>query len=361
MLAVPYNHAKPANAQDCSNHMNERLENSNPADDYEDLRGVDLTDDRLGEKLKSFAQDLDGSETRMGYLIKTRKLSTQQLVAIKLCNRRAMEEGVTLFENSPVQEDPRAEAFILRQLQHPHVVRLVECFDFQDYFCEVFECLRGGDLFGVIQLRGSEVPLEQIRRLFCQLMQAVAYLHARCCVHLDVSPENCMLVDERAEQLVLIDFGVAKVLNPNQQFVERQAHQRPGKVNYMSPEVFYSTRYPRYNPYAADIYSSGITLLMMLLVGNPYDVEVRTARGEVVEHMQLHQLPAFSLLFQGRLKELLAIFGNECANPERVPDSAVALLNRMLGPEQYRPTAAQVLESEFCCANFSATRQICSL
>mmetsp|Transcript_92515 Transcript_92515/g.257707 ORF Transcript_92515/g.257707 Transcript_92515/m.257707 type:complete len:301 (+) Transcript_92515:61-963(+) len=84
----------------------------------------------------------------------------------------------------------RAEQMMLATLEHPHIVRMHECFQEQEALYLVLELCRGGELFERVQAAcvggctGLGEPLA--RRLFKQMLQAVGYLHSRRITHRDL-------------------------------------------------------------------------------------------------------------------------------------------------------------------------------
>jgi serine/threonine protein kinase len=83
-----------------------------------------------------------------------------------------------------------AEAAILRELQHPFVVRLLDVYSQPNTIFLVMELMPGGDLFDRIVQKGKYTEVEA-RRVMRRLINAVYYLHERKnVVHRDLKPEN---------------------------------------------------------------------------------------------------------------------------------------------------------------------------
>ena len=70
------------------------------------------------------------------------------------------------------------EAKILLQLNHPNIVKLYEVFSTSALFCLSLEFLSGGSLFDLVVDQGR-ISEEKTRHLFCQLVEAVSYLHKK--------------------------------------------------------------------------------------------------------------------------------------------------------------------------------------
>ena len=95
----------------------------------------------------------------------------------------------------------------------------------------------------------------------------------------------------------------------------------------MAPEVF-SLR--PYRPHAADIWSCGVVLFVLLVGVYPYELPHPSDQR-------------FELVYSGRIVELLEAWG---ALP-RVPPGALDLLGRMLAPLERRITMAELIHHPY--------------
>ena len=88
-----------------------------------------------------------------------------------------------------------SEIQILREIDHPNVIKLYEVHETTKYIHFVVELLRGGELFGLIR---KAHRLEEIfaRPLMKQLLNTMTYQHSKRIVHRDLKPENIMLKQE---------------------------------------------------------------------------------------------------------------------------------------------------------------------
>jgi dual-specificity kinase len=107
-------------------------------------------------------------------------------------------------------------------------IHLLDCFDYRDHICMVFELL-AQSLFDYLKDNSfSPFPLKQIKSFAFQLLTSVKFVHSIKLIHTDLKPENIMLCDVmskvprtserrrsvRPKELVntdicLIDFGSA--------------------------------------------------------------------------------------------------------------------------------------------------------
>lgn len=123
-------------------------------------------------------------------------------------------ENVTRSEN-----DFEAEAIRLNRIgsEHPNIVHVNEVFHANNTCYYVMEYLDGMSLRSFIEKHGP-LDIENALRLLDPLFRAVAYLHSNSMTHLDIKPDNVMLVgpDENGTMRpVLIDFGLSKHYAPD--------------------------------------------------------------------------------------------------------------------------------------------------
>lgn len=147
----------------------------------------------------------------------------------------------------------RSEIDMLRRLDHPNVVRLVDVVDDKDSLFLLMELCQGGDLFGRIEEEGHLA--ETVARIFAeQMLSALAYCHRMRIVHRDVKPENFLLEteDPACVTLKLADFGIAtrirafgQILGSGSCIVKsgitsemNDGGEGNGTIPYMAPETF---------------------------------------------------------------------------------------------------------------------------
>ena len=175
------------------------------------------------------------------------------------------------------------EQRMLARLDHPHIARLLDAGHADDgtpYF--VMERVHGQPIDAACVGR----PLAERLALFLQLADAVALAHRHLLVHRDLKPANVLVTAEG--QVKLLDFGIAKALDPLDQPDAgglTQAGERPLTPHYASPEQV------RGEPVgtATDVYSLGVLLFEMLTGRRPCGHRASNAR----EAMQavLHEVP----------------------------------------------------------------------
>src|SRR5262249_3086227 len=110
------------------------------------------------------------------------------------------------------------EAEALTRIHHPGVVRVIDrdlSDDGRPFF--VMEFIKGRPLRDVMNSANSKgLELAYVARLVRQTGNALHAAHQQGVFHRDLKPENIMLeqLSGGEEQIKLIDFGIAKVINP---------------------------------------------------------------------------------------------------------------------------------------------------
>ena len=126
-----------------------------------------------------------------------------------------------------------------------------------------------------------ELTEEKCKKIVKEIVKGLAFIHGQQIVHLDIKPQNIMLVDRQEEfKLKLIDFGLAKHLTGG-----RVRVGFAGTVGFMAPEVAncqYGQNYEELASPATDMFSLGVVAYMLLSGGRePFweGNEIRTIRN----------------------------------------------------------------------------------
>ncbi len=156
-----------------------------------------------------------------------------------------------------------AEARILRELDHPSVVRARDLVRTGGQYALVLDLVNGLDLRRRL-LADGPLPPAVAADVIAQVADALAHVHQRGVVHCDVKPGN-ILVPVDGSPVRLADFGVARRVPwaaPGGE-AERATHATP---EYVAPEVVEGE--PPMP--AADVYALGIVLFELLCGRSPY-------------------------------------------------------------------------------------------
>ncbi|GMF25230.1 unnamed protein product [Phytophthora fragariaefolia] len=155
-----------------------------------------------------------------------------------------------------------AEVKILREMQHPHIVKLYDVFQEDAYFFLVTEYMAGGELFERI-VKKNFYSEREARDLVKVLLETIAFCHDADVVHRDLKPENLLLSsrDDDAD-IKLADFGFAK--KAAIQNGDAGLSTACGTPGYVAPEILMAKPYGK----EVDIWSIGV-ITYILLCGYP--------------------------------------------------------------------------------------------
>ena len=146
------------------------------------------------------------------------------------------------------------EVDILRQLDHPNIIKIYEFFEDTKFMYIIMELAQGGELFDKIQ-NVHHFSERKAAEIFQQILSGVNYLHKHSIVHRDLKPEN-ILFD--GEILKIVDFGTSRNFDSKKKM--KNCHGTP---YYIAPEVLNEC----YNE-KCDVWSCGV-ILYILLSGVP--------------------------------------------------------------------------------------------
>ncbi|MCP5025691.1 MAG: serine/threonine protein kinase, partial [Actinomycetia bacterium] len=192
-----------------------------------------------------------------------------QQVAVKLLRSLAAGgAGVRRF---------RAERQILASLQHPRIAQVLDAGTTargEPYL--VMELVEGRPITD--HCRAHRLGLDQRLRLFEQVLEAVAYAHRRLVVHRDLKPSNIWVTGDG--QVKLLDFGIAKLLDPGAVALDAAPETRTG-LYLLTPE-YAAPEQLRGEPVstATDVWALGVVLSELLTGRRPFELSGKT-RGEV--------------------------------------------------------------------------------
>ncbi|KAM6228953.1 LOW QUALITY PROTEIN: death-associated protein kinase 2-like [Spheniscus humboldti] len=194
-----------------------------------------------------------------GVVKRCRERSTGTFYAAKFVKTRRCRGSRLGLERAQVER----EVAILRQLDHPNIMRLHDLFASRAEMVLILELIGGGELFDFIAEK-EMLSEEEAIEFLGQILRGVEYLHARRVAHFDLKPENIMLQEKDVPkpQIKIIDFGLAQRLEDGITF-----KSLCGTPQYIAPEVI------NYEPLSLDdMWSIGV-ITYILLSGFPFQGE----------------------------------------------------------------------------------------
>ena len=190
-------------------------------------------------------------------------------------------------------QNPRAKKYleneinILKEIDHPNIIKLVEVKETTQFYYLVMELCNGGGLSECLdeyqKKHKKPFPEETVQYLMRQIVDGINYLHKRNILHRDIKLDNILVnfdldEDKKSRNMLkakvkIIDFGFARHLNPSQlaySTLGSPINMDPGilrKLNKMehSKEYGYDQK--------ADIWSLGTICYEMLIGKCTFDAE----------------------------------------------------------------------------------------
>jgi eukaryotic-like serine/threonine-protein kinase len=196
------------------------------------------------------------------------------------------------------------EAKATSQIDHPGIVKIIDFGRTRDHTYMIMELLEGETLFA----RGRKVgrfAVDDAIALTRQMAEALEAAHARHVVHRDLKPENLFLVPDqtapRGERVKILDFGIAKMLDPTMGAPHTRTGSVLGTPVYMSPEQ--CAAQPNID-HRSDIYALGCVFFQLLCGRPPFDL---SGVGELLAAHVYSAPPAPSELREGLSPRLDAL------------------------------------------------------
>uniref|UniRef100_A0A7S0RJR5 Protein kinase domain-containing protein n=1 Tax=Chlamydomonas leiostraca TaxID=1034604 RepID=A0A7S0RJR5_9CHLO len=263
---------------------------------------------------------------------------TGQVVAVKKINVADVKEGVHVTA--------LREMKLLREINHPNVIRLVDVFAIGKKNIGLVLEFMESDLEAVIKDRDLVLGPGDVKAYLQQLLAGLAACHARWIVHRDVKPNNCLLAPDGG--LKLADFGLARLLASPERDMNRPYTSQVFARWYRAPELFFGAQ--SYG-FGVDVWAAGC-IFAELLLRRPWFMGVSDIDqlGKVFQALGtpgednwpgVTSLPSYLEFQKVTPPPLRSLF-------PKASDDALDLLGRMvsLDPAK-RPTAAEALAHRY--------------
>ena len=164
------------------------------------------------------------------------------------------------------------EAKNIAQMNHPHIVKVVDVFEENDTVYYVMQYLSGGSLSDYVKLHGALDEAIAIKYIQ-QIGSALEYMHQKHICHYDVKPSNILLDDKGGA--ILIDFGISKGYTEE----GHQTSSTPVGISAgYAPLEQYQQNLQDFSP-ATDVYGLAATLFYLLTGKNPPEASIVLNEG----------------------------------------------------------------------------------
>lgn len=190
------------------------------------------------------------------YLARDRRLNKQW--AVKEIQKKARDKN-----NEVVVQSAIAEANMIKQLDQPSIVRIVDIIDNPDVIYIIEDYIEGETLNTILEENGAQ-PQELVIEWAMQICEALEYLHTRkpAIIYRDMKPSNVMLKPDG--NIKIIDFGIAR------EYKEQSLADTVslGTKGYAAPEQFGGKGQ---TDARTDVYCLGVTLYHLVTGHSPCD------------------------------------------------------------------------------------------
>jgi serine/threonine-protein kinase len=169
-----------------------------------------------------------------------------------------------------------------RHLDHPHIVKIFDSGKDDDLSYMIMEWIEGNTLED--EITQGQLSLDRLTNIFEQICSAVAFAHEWNIIHLDLKPDNILLLDrpEPHAFVKVIDFGLSRVISKESGTTVTKFR---GTHQFCAPEQFGGKVSHR-----SDIYSLGATLYYLLTGVIPFGTSYINAK--IHPNLELPEIPS---------------------------------------------------------------------
>lgn len=171
---------------------------------------------------------------------------------MKIINKIALGDKYRYLVDSEIK--------IMRQLEHKHIVQLIESFEDQKNIFLVQTLCSNKSLSQLIEDKGF-VEMPDCRRYMRQILKGVKYLHSNSIIHRDLKLSNIFLDDNM--DIKIGDFGLAIPAIPSKMCVRDICDKGP----YLAPEILKRQGYR----FESDIWAIAVITYKLLNGYGPFD------------------------------------------------------------------------------------------
>ncbi|XP_078009212.1 tyrosine-protein kinase Fer isoform X2 [Phascolarctos cinereus] len=169
-------------------------------------------------------------------------LKDKTAVAVKTCKEDLPQELKIKFLQ---------EAKILKQYDHPNIVKLIGVCTQRQPIYIIMELIPGGDFLSFLRKKKDELKPKQLVKFSLDAASGMAYLESKNCIHRDLAARNCLVGENNI--LKISDFGMSRQEDGG---IYSSSGLKQIPIKWTAPEAL---NYGRYSS-ESDAWSFGILL-----------------------------------------------------------------------------------------------------
>lgn len=239
----------------------------------------------------------DGHKVLGGYEI-VGHLGSGSFGRVHLCKKQETMYAMKRLRKSKKQQQRQQleeEVSIMKKLQHPNLVTLLEVIDESRTVSLILEYVDCGPVCrSVGGCRYDPVDLATARACLCDVLKGLEYIHHLRVVHYDVKPENILLRHDGVAKLC--DFGLSRVLlfgggtgaGTATGTTKKKSIFLATTPAFTAPELCRPTR--RNDDRAVDVWALGATLHAMIVGRPPFVGATNAATFEAIANGNVEEL-----------------------------------------------------------------------
>ncbi|CAI9572202.1 unnamed protein product [Staurois parvus] len=164
----------------------------------------------------------------------------------------------------PLRSKTRQQAYherdILSEVSHERITLLLDAFETKKTLILILEICCGEELLDRL-FRKHTITEKEVKLYIRQLLEAVAYLHEKNILHLDIKPSNILMVHTDKEDIKLCDFGFSqKIIQSEFQY------SKYGSPEFVPPEIAAQAPVSK----SSDIWPVGVISYLCLVSASPF-------------------------------------------------------------------------------------------
>ncbi|XP_054458971.1 obscurin [Anoplopoma fimbria] len=183
-------------------------------------------------------------------------------VVKRVVHRRTGEVFAAKF--LPLRSSTRTRSFqerdLLSRLAHPRVACLLDFFCTRRTLVLITEICCSHGLLDHLLLKGS-VPEKEIQSYIQQILEGVGHIHSMNMLHLDIKPDNILMVYPPRDEIKICDFGFCQEIDTS-----RHQYSMFGTPEFVAPEIVHQEPVT----VATDIWSVGVLAYTCLVCRCPF-------------------------------------------------------------------------------------------